>query len=128
MKKGLVSFEFMIPLAAIVLLTAALIPGILEESRETIIQSSVKSSITSEISNEQFESPQCQNPYIESYSVIQRENTKELIFNILPEECILNEEKIIQITSRIEEEICGSEPMPNNEIRCGDTTYEVTVE
>ncbi|MFW5902316.1 MAG: hypothetical protein ACOCTT_00300 [archaeon] len=126
MEKALVSFEFMIPLAAIVLLTGALIPGILEESRESIVQSSVKSSISSHISNLQFEDQNCNNPYIESYKVIKQEDTTQLIFKIQPEECEV--EGLHEITSRIEEEICGGEPVSNNRIICGDKIYEVIVE
>jgi len=124
MKKGLVSFEFLIPLSLVLIATGALIPSILQESRETVIQSSAKSLITSQLTSEQFQNPECQNPYISSYEVRHLDEVTELRFSISPPGCRIDPG---ETTAMIEEEICGAEPIEDNTIRCGDATYELMI-
>jgi len=124
MKKGLVSFEFLIPLAIVLIATGALIPSLLEESRETLVLSSAKSIVTTQLTTAQFQDSGCQNPYIRSYEVTEFPETTELKFT-LSTGC---EVDTGEITSMIEEEICGADPIQDEIIRCGDATYELVIE
>lgn len=126
MRRGVVSFEFMIPLALVLIVTGAVLPSVMEESRETLVQTSARSIMASQLTAQEFQNEDCQNPYVSSYEVSENGN-KELIFDIEPPECVTDE--IIHNTAyQIEDEICGASPTSDEIIQCGEETYEIVIE
>ncbi len=121
MNKGLASFEFLITLALILLITTVLITTSLEQSKDTMVMSTAKSLTTQGMSNQEIDSETCENPIIESYEV----QESQLTLNVVPDSCKPGEK---DIANKIEEEICGANPDNNNRVTCGERTYEVNIE
>lgn len=121
MDKGMASFEFLITLGIILLVTSALITDTIGESRKTMVFSSAKYSLTNQIGAKSFESPGCSNPQIDSYKVTGN-NTMNL--DVSPDECAVEP---TEVADKVEEEICGVTPNGDNLIKCGSEVYEVNI-
>ncbi len=121
MNKGLASFEFLLMLGLILLITSTLITDSLNQSKKTMVFSTSKSMLQSKINTKSLNSTDCSNPQIESYQV--QENT--LTFTVDPPECQINPSKI---ADPIERDICGVEPNQDNIVKCGSEEFEVNIQ
>lgn len=120
MDKGLASFEFLITFGIILIATGAIMSDVMDESRQTMLLSSLKSSVLSEIGSESIQNPSCSNMKIEEYNV----SNDTLEINIEPQECNVN---ITSICNTIERDICSVYPDNNENITCGNKEFKVVV-
>lgn len=120
MRRGLASFEFILVLGIILVVTTAVIAASLEESRDSLIMSAVKTEAMNEMHLHSLESEDCSNPMITNYTV---ENGNILELEVSPG-CYVDP---VKVANRVEKEICGVEPTHNQNIECGDKTYRVEI-
>lgn len=121
MNKGLASFEFLLMLGLILLVTSTLIVDSLDESRKTVVFSTSKSVLLGELETKSINSTNCSNPQIESYQV--EGNT--LTFNLDSPQCHIDPS---QVADPVERDICGVEPNQDNIIICGSESFEVNIQ
>lgn len=121
MNKGQASFEFLLMLGLILMITSTMIVDSLDQSRRTMILSTSKSTLLNEMNIESLNSTACSNPQIESYQV--KNNT--LTFNVDPDQCSIKPSKV---ADTVEKDICGVEPNQDNIIKCGNEEFEVNIQ
>lgn len=121
MQKGLASFEFLITLSLILMMTTVLISDSVTQSRETMVQTTARSTITSKLTLKEIQDTSCIDPVINKYQV----NNETIEIDIEPNSCIITGPEIADV---IESEVCGAQPNQDNYATCSGKTYEVKVE
>lgn len=120
MKRGLSSFEFLATLSVVLMIAGAITTSTLEESRQTMLTSSAKSTIISKMEAKEYQNASCIRPKIKQYNVTQN----KLKVNLKPDSCTVSS---TEIANEVESEICGVNPDDNNIIKCGAQTLEVEI-
>lgn len=121
MKKGLASFEFLITLSLILLITTVLISDSVTQSRETMVQTTARSTITSKLAVKTVQDTSCVDPVINKYQV----NDGMIEIDIEPDACALTSEEIADV---IESEVCGAQANQDDYASCSGQEYQVIVE
>ncbi len=121
MKKGLASFEFLIILGLVLLVTASVLSAAFNESRETAVQSATRSTVSNLLTTREIQEPGCIDPIITEYNV----QNGQIMIKIEPEAC---HPTATEVADTIEKEICGQTPSGNRYITCIGETYEVIIQ
>lgn len=113
-RKGQVSFEFILVLALVLLLTSAILVDVFEESTDTFVLNSIKAVTLQKISNSILTEPTCVNAYLKSISVLEGTVTLDI------EGCDL---EVSIIADTVEGEFCGVTSNGDHVVKCGDKAY-----